>query len=85
MPSKIITATLHDISPVPLGSIYRGDNMFEFSVDKDPANISKKFAEYDPAANTYYKDKAIKTKKLTADDAVKEAEKIKPVTKKDQV
>jgi hypothetical protein len=30
MPEKIITATLHNLSPVPNGSIYQGAGMFEF-------------------------------------------------------
>ena len=30
MAEKIITATLHNLSPVPNGSIYQGDGMFEF-------------------------------------------------------
>lgn len=84
MSSKIITATLHNLSPVPEGSVYRDNGMFEFVVDKDPHNIDKKFAEYDQATNTYHKDKTIKNKKLSADDAVKEAEKTKPVIKKNE-
>ena len=83
MADKYITATLHHMSPVPPGSVYRGDQMVEFKVPPGrptPENITKKYAEYDPEDNTYFKDPAVKLK-LASDDAVAEAEKIKPVTK----
>ena len=85
MSEKIITATLHNMTPIPAGSIYRGNKMFEFETKKDPDTIDKKYAEYDPATNTYYKDKSIKALKLKADDVVKEREKIAPVIKKDKL
>lgn len=59
--------------------------MFEFATDKGPQNINKKYAEYDQETNAYYKDKSIKTKKLMADDVVKERERIKPAVKKDRL
>ena len=80
---KIITATLHNLSPVPPNSVYQGDAMFEFETHKDPENIKEKYAEYDVETNTYYKDKTIKSKKLKADNVVAEQDKIKPVIKKD--
>jgi hypothetical protein len=83
MPEKIITATLHNISPVPNGAIYQGDGMFEFVTDKSPYNIDKKMAEYDVDAKTYYKDPAVKVT-LESDKMVAEAEKTGKVEKIDK-
>lgn len=80
---KIITATLNHLSPVPTGSIYHSNGMFEFVIDEGPVNITTKFAEYDPVTNTYYKDKSIKANKLSSDDVVKEKEKTTSVIKVD--
>lgn len=33
MAEKIITATLHNLSPVPNGAIYQGNGMFEFAAE----------------------------------------------------
>lgn len=48
MATKFITSTLHNITPIPPGAIYRGSGMFEFETEKDPYNIKLKLAEYDP-------------------------------------
>ena len=80
---KIITATLHNLTPIPKNSTYQGNGMFEFEVHKDFDTIEKKYAEYNPETNTYYKDKSIKDLKLKADDLVEEQGKKAPVIKKD--
>lgn len=81
--SKIITATLHDNTPVPSGSIYRGDGMVEFETTKEPETITKKLAEYDKDKQIYFKDKSISKLKLRADDVVKSDKKKAPITKTD--
>ncbi len=81
--SKIITATLHDNTPVPPGSIYRGDGMVEFETTKEPETITKKMAEYDKEQQIYFKDKSISKLKLRADDVVKSDNKKSPITKTD--
>lgn len=84
MTDKIITATLHDMTPVPAaGSIYRGDRMVEFETTKEPETITKKLAEYDKEEKIYFKDKSISKLKLRADDEVKVDEKKAPITKTD--
>lgn len=82
MANKYITGTLHNISPVPAGSVYRGSGMFEFATDKDPYNIKLKLAEYDPEKKTYYKDKSVKVD-IAADGIVAEKEKTDKITKVD--
>ena len=81
--SKIITATLHDNTPVQPGSIYRGDGMVEFETTKEPETITKKLAEYDKEKKVYFKDKSISKLKLRADDEVKVDKKKAPITKTD--
>ena len=81
--TKIITATLHDNTPVPPGSIYRGDGMVEFETTKEPEAITKKLAEYDKEEKVYFKDKSIYKLKLRADDVVKSDKKKSPITKTD--
>lgn len=39
---KIITATLHNVSPVPNGSIYQGSGMFEFVITDKPKSTTGK-------------------------------------------
>lgn len=84
---KIITATLHNVSPVPNGSIYQGGGMFEFVADdkkaKEPYNIQKKYAEYDIDKGTYYKDPAVKVE-LTSDLIVAEKGKTEKIIKVDK-
>lgn len=82
MANKYITGTLHNISPVPAGSVYRGSGMFEFASEKDPYKIKLKLAEYDPEKKTYYKDKSVKVD-LSADAIVVEKEKTDKITKVD--
>ena len=81
--SKIITATLHDMTPVPAGAIYRGAGMVEFETTKEPETITKKLAEYDKEEKVYFKDKSISKLKLRADDVVKVDKKKAPITKTD--
>ena len=83
MANKIITATLHNLTPIPPGSVYRGNGMFEFSCKKDPETIAKKFAEYDPEQKIYFKDKSLKIA-LTADAEVAKAEKLGAVERADK-
>lgn len=83
MATKFITSTLHDISPIPAGSIYRGSGMFEFVTEKDPYNIKLKLAEYDPEKKTYYKDQSVKVE-LAADLLVAEKEKTGKVDRVDK-
>ncbi len=80
--TKYITSTLHNISPIPSGSVYRGSGMFEFATEKDPDNIKLKLAEYDVEKKTYYKDKSVKVD-LAADGIVSEKEKTEKITKVD--
>lgn len=80
--SKIITATLHDMTPVPTGSIYRGNGMLEFETKEEPETVSDKLAEYDTVKRTYYKDASLKIE-LTADALVAEAEKTEVIEKTD--
>lgn len=80
--TKYITGTLHNISPVPAGSVYRGDGMFEFETEKDPYSIKLKLAEYDPEKKTYYKEKSVKVD-LSADALVAEKEKTDKIKKVD--
>ena len=82
MATRFITSTLHNISPVPAGSVYRGSGMFEFATENDPYNIKLKLAEYDPEKKTYYKDKSVKVD-LAADALVAEKEKTEKITKVD--
>ena len=82
MTTKYITSTLHNISPIPQGSIYQGSGMFEFSTEKDPYNIKLKLAEYDVEKKTYYKDKSVKVD-LAADALVAEKEKTNKIKKVD--
>lgn len=42
MGEKLITATLHNLSPVPNGAIYQGDGMFEFVVADKPESTPGK-------------------------------------------
>ncbi len=81
--TKIITATLHDMTPVPAGAIYRGAGMVEFETTKEPETITKKLAEYDKEEKVYFKDKSISKLKLRADDEVKVDKKKAPITKTD--
>jgi len=83
MASKYITGTLHNISPVPAGSVYRGGGMFEFATDKDPYNIKLKLAEYDVEKKTYYKDQSVKVD-LAADALVAEKDKTDKIKKVDE-
>ena len=82
MSEKIITATLHNLTPIPAGSIYQGGGMFEFVTLAEPETITKKFAEYDPELKLYYKDPAVKVE-LVSDLMVAEKEKTEEVTKVD--
>ena len=82
MSEKIITATLHNLSPVPIGAVYQGGGMFEFVTLAEPETITKKFAEYDPELKLYYKDPAVKVE-LVSDLMVAEKEKTEEVTKVD--
>ena len=83
MANKITTATLHNLSPVPINAIYQGNKMFEFAANEDPHNIEKKMAEYDPDAKTYYKDPSVKVT-LESDKMVAAAEKTGKVEKIDK-
>jgi len=85
MGKRFIVATIHDISPVPSGSVYLGGGQFDFVVESvdDPYNITKKLAEYDQDKAQYHKDKTFK-KSSRADTEVAKEEKTKPVTKTDK-
>ena len=85
MGKRFIVATIHDLSPVPSGSVYLGDGQFDFIVDyaDDPYNVDKKLAEYDQEKAQYHKDKAFK-KSSRADTEVAKEEKTKPITKTDK-
>ena len=62
MGKRFIVATIHELSPVPSGSVYLGDGQFDFVVDSsdDPYNVDKKLAEYDQEKAQYHKDKTFK-------------------------
>lgn len=85
MGKRFIVATIHDLSPVPSGSVYLGDGQFDFVVESvdDPYNITKKLAEYDQDKAQYHKDKTFK-KSSRADIEVAKDEKTKPITKTDK-
>ena len=85
MGKRFIVATIHDISPVPSGSVYLGGGQFDFVVESvdDPYNITKKLAEYDQDKAQYHKDKAFK-KSSRADTEVAKEEKTKTIKKTDK-
>ena len=85
MGKRFIVATIHDLSPVPSGSVYLGDGQFDFIVESvdDPYNITKKLAEYDQEKAQYHKDKTFK-KSSRADIEVAKEEKTKTITKTDK-
>ena len=85
MGKRFIVATIHDISPVPSGSVYLGGGQFDFIVESvdDPYNITKKLAEYDKEKAQYHKDKTFK-KSSRADTEVAKEEKTKTITKTDK-
>ena len=85
MGKRFIVATIHDLSPVPSGSVYLGGGQFDFIVESvdDPYNITRKLAEYDQEKAQYHKDKVFK-KSSRADTEVAKDEKTKPVTKTDK-
>ena len=62
MPRKYLLATLHDMTPVPDGSIWRDDGVFDFVVDQDPYNIKEKLSEYDDKLNLVFKKIGMKIK-----------------------
>ena len=86
MGKRFVVAKIHDISPVPSGSVYLGDGQFDFVVESvdDPYNITKKLAEYDQDKAQYHKDKTFK-KSSRADIEVAKDEKTKPITKTDKL
>ena len=85
MGKRFIVATIHDLSPVPSGSVYLGGGQFDFIVESvdDPYNVDKKLAEYDQEKAQYHKDKTFK-KSSRADTEVAKEEKTKPITKTDK-
>ena len=85
MGKRFIVATIHDLSPVPSGSVYLGDGQFDFIVESvdDPYNVAKKIAEYDQDKAQYHKDKTFK-KSSRAESEVAKDEKTKPITKTDK-
>ena len=85
MGKRFIVATIHDLSPVPSGSVYLRDGQFDFIVESvdDPYNVDKKLAEYDQDKAQFHKDKTFK-KSSRADAEVSKDEKTKPVTKTDK-
>lgn len=74
MAEKIITATLHDMTEIPPGSVYQGDGMVEFNCQIEPWNIAGKLAELDVDKKTYFKSERVKVP-LAADARVVELEK----------
>lgn len=85
MGKRFIVATIHELSPVPSGSVYLGDGQFDFIVESvdDPYNVAKKIAEYDQDKAQYHKDKTFK-KSSRAEAEVAKDEKTKPITKTDK-
>lgn len=79
MGDKIITATLHNMSPVPNNSVYRGDGAFEFTTQIEPCNVKEKLAELDVDKGTYFKNSKLKTK--LSSDSLATKLKIKKQTK----
>lgn len=79
MGEKIITATLHNMSPVPNNSVYRGDGVFEFTTQRDLYNVKEKLAELDIDKGIYFKNSKLKTK--LSSDSLATKLKIKKQTK----
>lgn len=69
---KYLLATLENITPIPSGSIYRGDGVFDMVVDIDPAGIKKKLAEFDKDLKVVFKDNDVKVKSRAEGAPVKD-------------
>lgn len=62
MPKKYFVATLQNLTPVPVGSIWRDDGVFDFVAEDEPQNIKEKLSEYDDQKKIVYKKKGLKIK-----------------------
>ena len=60
MPKKYLVATLHNLTPVPPGSIWRDDGVFDFVADEEPFNIKERLSEHDEQLNLVFKKAGLK-------------------------
>ena len=62
MPKKYLITTLHNLTPVPPGSIWRDDGVFDFVADEEPENIKEKLSEFDDQLKKIFKKRGLKIK-----------------------